>query len=135
VGWRGAGDDCGIGLTDGGGVGVVILYGVNSFATVLANCECPCSIFRLPYAASSFGIPHAPIPTTKPSLNSNHAVQLPTLPAIPHSTFISPSNPTARSPDSSDKTSTNALQPRNTKTTLEIPQPRHRSLRISDRMV
>jgi len=103
VGWRGAGDDCGIGLTDGGGVGVVILYGVNSFATVLANCECPCSIFRLPYAASSFGIPHAPIPTTKPSLNSNHAVQLPTLPAIPHSTFISPSNPTARYPDSSKK--------------------------------
>jgi len=75
VGWRGAGDDCGIGLTDGGGAGVVILYGVNSFATVLANCECPCSIFRLPLQRLPLAYPMHQFP-----------------PPNPHSTPIMPSS-------------------------------------------
>lgn len=135
MGWRGAGDDCGFGLTDGGGVGVVILYGVNSFATVLANCECPCSIFQLPLQRLPLAYPMHQFPPPNP-----HST-----PIMPSSFPLSPRSLTPLSfplpipqPDTQTplkKTFTNALQPRNTKTTLETPQPRHRSLRISDRMV
>ena len=129
-----------------GVVGVVILYGINSFATVLANsefipwvmfcCYFPLDVFcfgLLPRIPSTYLYGQIPCESVRYlyPLCSDLRSYISCFP--PHLALVSIRTPTDeqdRKPSADNLT--NIHQPMNTKTTLETPHPRQRSRRISD---